>query len=304
MRQHRNPSRVPMGAALQTFFARSLSTITLWGVCAATMYWAYEPGLWLLMGALIFGGLSEFYRMLASAGLPHFRKTGLVLGLVLTGGALASGARHGADAAFVFESATLIVGSLLAFSVPIFRDTPATVPVAAIGYTLLGLVYIPYLGTHTINLVYLTPRTADGHLTGHLYLLYLAVVTKMSDCGAYLTGSLIGKHPMIPRISPKKTWEGFAGALAHSTLASWLLSRLFAEQLSLLGSTGHVLLLGLTIGFVAVVGDLAESLIKRSTGIKDSGRFLPGIGGALDLIDSLLFTAPLLFLYLRYAPSF
>jgi len=126
----------------------------------------------------------------------------------------------------------------------------------------------------------------------------LIVVTKFSDMGAYLVGSVIGRHQMIPHISPKKTWEGFAGALGLSLLASLALFRLMPGHLSLLNWT-HAIVLGLILGFAAVVGDLAESIIKRSTGVKDSGNFLPGIGGALDLVDSLLFTAPLLFFYLR-----
>jgi phosphatidate cytidylyltransferase len=116
--------------------------------------------------------------------------------------------------------------------------------------------------------------------------------------GAYLTGSLIGRHPLVPHISPKKTWEGFFGALAFSLLASLGLFHLMPGHLSVLNQT-HAVILGLLLGFAAVIGDLAESIIKRSTGVKDSGNMLPGIGGALDLIDSLLFTAPLLFFYLR-----
>jgi phosphatidate cytidylyltransferase len=126
----------------------------------------------------------------------------------------------------------------------------------------------------------------------------LIVVTKFSDMGAYLVGSIIGRHQMIPHISPKKTWEGFCGALGLSLFASLALFRLMPGHLSMLNWT-HAIVLGLILGFAAVVGDLAESIIKRSTGVKDSGNFLPGIGGALDLIDSLLFTAPLLFFYLR-----
>ncbi len=144
-------------------------------------------------------------------------------------------------------------------------------------------------------------RDSHGLLTGHFYLLYLAAVTKFSDCGAYLLGSLIGKHPMIPHVSPKKTWEGFAGALLLPAFASWLLFRLMPEQLSLIFSSERAILLGLCLAIVAVVGDLAESVVKRATGVKDSGHFIPGIGGALDLVDSLLFTGPLLYLYLRYA---
>jgi phosphatidate cytidylyltransferase len=108
----------------------------------------------------------------------------------------------------------------------------------------------------------------------------------------------IGKHPMVPHISPKKTWEGFFGALGLSLLASLGLFSIMPGHLSYLNWT-HAIVLGLLLGFAAVIGDLAESIVKRSTGVKDSGGFLPGIGGALDLIDSLLFTAPLLFFYLR-----
>jgi phosphatidate cytidylyltransferase len=294
-----------MGVALQTFFARASSSLALWGVCAATMYWAYEPGLWVLIAGLLLRGLFEFYQMLGTTRLPHFRQTGMLLGAVLTLGALYIGRKHGPEAAFQFESAALLVSVLLVFVRQIFCTTPTKneMPVATVAYTLLGLVYIAYLGSITANLIYFTPRAEDGRLTGHLYLLYLALVTKMSDCGAYLVGSLVGKHPMIPRISPKKTWEGFAGALAFSTLSSVALTRALPTQLALIGPTLNAVLLGLGLGLVAVLGDLAESLVKRSTSTKDSSHMLPGIGGAMDLIDSLLFTAPLLYLYLRYTPG-
>jgi phosphatidate cytidylyltransferase len=126
----------------------------------------------------------------------------------------------------------------------------------------------------------------------------LIAVTKFSDMGAYLTGSAIGRHMMVPQISAKKTWEGFAGALVFALFCSLALFKLMPGHLALLNWT-HATILGLLLGFAAVIGDLAESIIKRSTGVKDSGNLLPGIGGALDLIDSLLFTAPLLFFYLR-----
>src|SRR5437660_12837784 len=99
-------------------------------------------------------------------------------------------------------------------------------------------------------------------------------------------------------ISSKKTCEGFFGALALSLCASLGLYKLMPGHLLVLNWT-HATILGLLLGFAAVVGDLAESIIKRSTGVKDSGNFLPGIGGALELVHSLLFTAPLLFFYLR-----
>jgi phosphatidate cytidylyltransferase len=161
--------------------------------------------------------------------------------------------------------------------------------------------YVPWLFSFVAKIVYLPPRL-EGHVTGQWYVLYLCVVTKFSDMGAYVTGSLIGRTPLIPHISPNKTGEGFFGALAFSTGGSFVLRALLPSKLNGLGALSNLdlLVLGVGLGFAAVIGDLAESIVKRSAGAKDSGRLLPGIGGTLDLIDSILFTAPLLFFYLRF----
>jgi phosphatidate cytidylyltransferase len=104
---------------------------------------------------------------------------------------------------------------------------------------------------------------------------------------------------MIPRISPGKTWEGFYGAVVVSTAASVIFARLAGAHL--FGMTpAHAVILGVILSLGAVVGDLIESLFKREAGLKDSGRMFPGIGGILDLLDSLLFNAPLMYLYLRH----
>jgi phosphatidate cytidylyltransferase len=130
-------------------------------------------------------------------------------------------------------------------------------------------------------------------------LLYFVVITKFSDTGAYAVGSLIGRHKMIPRISPGKTWEGFAGAILVSTGVSLLFLKFLGQHMA--GMNGlHAILLGVILSVAAVVGDLIESIFKREAGVKDSGRFFPGIGGILDLLDSLLFNAPIMYLYLRH----
>ena len=165
-------------------------------------------------------------------------------------------------------------------------------------YTVFGLFYVPWLFNCITKIIYVVPRI-DGLLVGQYYVLYLIAVSKFSDMGAYLVGSLIGKHKMVPHISPAKTWEGFGGALAFSLLASYGLRALMPVKLGLLDNV-DCLVMGLTLSVVAVIGDLAESILKRSTGVKDSGRLLPGIGGMLDLIDSLLFTAPVLYFYLCF----
>jgi phosphatidate cytidylyltransferase len=110
---------------------------------------------------------------------------------------------------------------------------------------------------------------------------------------------MIGKHKMIPRISPGKTWEGFGGAIFASTLASLVFAHFFQDHLR--GMTIlHAVILGVLLSVSAVAGDLIESLFKREAGVKDSGSFFPGIGGILDLLDSLLFNAPIMYLYLRH----
>ena len=136
--------------------------------------------------------------------------------------------------------------------------------------------------------------------TGSYYVLYFILVTKFSDTGAYAVGSLIGRHKMIPRISPGKTWEGFGGAIVVSTLREPGL-RAFSGRQKMPGMNWmHAVVLGVILSSAAVVGDLIESLFKREAGVKDSGKFFPGIGGILDLLDSLLFNAPIMYLYLRH----
>jgi phosphatidate cytidylyltransferase len=110
---------------------------------------------------------------------------------------------------------------------------------------------------------------------------------------------LIGRHKMIPRISPGKTWEGFGGAVVVSTLASLVFVHYLGDRLSGMNAL-HATILGVVLGIAAVIGDLIESIFKREAGVKDSGRFFPGIGGILDLLDSLLFNAPIMYLYLRH----
>jgi phosphatidate cytidylyltransferase len=140
-------------------------------------------------------------------------------------------------------------------------------------------------------------------------ILYLIVVVKASDVGAYLVGSTCGRHKMFPRISPGKTWEGLAGGFVAGILASlalfWLWENPASEshtaELGRLTLTfGHALFLGAFLAAIGVIGDLVESLLKRSAGLKDSGCIFPGMGGILDVLDSLLFAAPALYFYLRW----
>ncbi|HTB85514.1 MAG TPA: CDP-archaeol synthase, partial [Candidatus Sulfotelmatobacter sp.] len=167
--------------------------------------------------------------------------------------------------------------------------------ITAIAVTLFGLMYVPWLLNFIQKIFYFPGLNGDGKY----YVLYFLLVTKFSDMGAYIVGSLIGRHKMIPRISPGKTWEGFGGAIVVSTAASLAFAHIFEAHMKGM-NTMHAVILGIILSISAVIGDLIESLFKREAGAKDSGNMFPGIGGILDLLDSLLFNAPLMYLYLRH----
>jgi phosphatidate cytidylyltransferase len=253
----------------------------------------------LLMLALAGFGLVEFYGMVEKRGLVCFREWGVFGGLLLMAATCAYlsgllGLKEAPAKANDFET-SLIILFVLGLCVRQFFAPANGSGIVAISTTLFGLMYVPWL-LNFIQKINYFPRIG-GH--GSYFVLYFVLVTKFSDTGAYLVGSLIGRHKMIPRISPGKTWEGFVGALAFSLGASVLFVRWAGDWLP--GMTlGHALMLGLMLGAAAVVGDLIESLFKREAGVKDSGAFFPGIGGILDLLDSLLFNAPIMYLYLRH----
>ena len=280
------------------FILRFISTIALWSIALLIAFSGFEILFWVLISVFGLIALWEFYGMLDHRGLPNFKVTGMICGAVMLVGSFYYFAKMGPARSYDFEVAVLLFFLLTMFARQLFARLRGDEPLQTMAYTLFGLLYVLWLYNFITKIVYVVPRSSTGAVTGQFYVLYLITVTKFSDMGAYLTGSVIGRHQMIPHISPKKTWEGFGGALVFSLLSSLALYKLMPGHLSVL-TVAHATALGLLLGFVAVIGDLAESIIKRSTGVKNSGNMLPGIGGALDLVDSLLFTAPLLFFYLR-----
>ena len=280
------------------FILRFASTIVLWTVALAIVFSGYELAFFALIATVGLLALWEFYEMLDHRGLPNFKVTGMICGAAMLVGSFYYFSVYGPARSYDYEMAVLLFFLLTVFARQMVSGLRDDAPLRTMAYTLFGLLYVLWLYNFITKIVYVTPRSPAGVVTGQFYVLSCIAITKFSDMGAYLTGSLIGRHPLVPHISPKKTWEGFFGALAFSLFASVGLYRLMPGHLSALNWT-HAIVLGLLLGFAAVVGDLAESIVKRSTGVKDSGSMLPGIGGALDLIDSLLFTAPLLFFYLR-----
>ena len=197
-----------------------------------------------------------------------------------------------------FETGFLIL-FVLGLCVRQFVSKTNTTGILTIATTLFGLMYVPWLLNFVQKIIFFPFASAGLMDEGKYFLLYFILVTKFSDMGAYAIGSLIGRHKMIPRISPGKTWEGFGGAIAVSTGASLMFVHFFGAHMFGM-NTLHAIILGVVLSSTAVIGDLIESLFKREAGVKDSGNLFPGIGGILDLLDSLLFNAPIMYLYLRH----
>jgi phosphatidate cytidylyltransferase len=154
-------------------------------------------------------------------------------------------------------------------------------------YTLLACVYITF---PLIILNYLNASTSGSYSK---IVLVAFILVWINDTFAYLTGMMFGKHKLFERMTPKKTWEGFTGGVIATILSSWLLFD-FSEYQSLMAW----LVLGFVIAIASVFGDFVESMFKRNAGVKDSGNLMPGHGGILDRIDSILFVFPVVFVYI------
>jgi phosphatidate cytidylyltransferase len=162
--------------------------------------------------------------------------------------------------------------------------------------TVFGIVYVAYLGSHLVllrELPWLIDRPYD---VGARFVFLAFAMTWSSDTGAYLVGKTLGRHQLMPRISRSKTWEGAFGGVLFAAVAGWVCSETFADFLH----PAWGVLLGAMCSMIGLLGDLFESMLKRDAEIKDTSQIIPGHGGVLDRFDSLLFTVPLIYYFLKF----
>jgi phosphatidate cytidylyltransferase len=251
-------------------------------IIASLLLGKYTYGLVLFSVNLI--ALFEFFNIISNKNLSPGKYLGIALGSGLF------------IISFLISSNTvsnkfyliLIPLALLVFIFELFRNRPG--PLINIAVTFFGAIYIS-VPLSLIN-YFVFPTDNISEYTYSVLLAYLVLIWT-NDTAAYIFGKTIGKHTLFKRISPKKTWEGFIGGAVITIVVAWLIPGLF----TFLNRT-DLLVFGGVISTIGVAGDLSESMFKRSTGIKDTGNILPGHGGMLDRIDSILLTSPLVFLYL------
>ena len=203
---------------------------------------------------------------------------------------------------------------IAALAAEMLRGAPFDKMVLSVGSTVLGVLYVAFLGSHLIAVrtgfgepgqrfissdvpqAYWVSDAFIGHTVSTHLLAYFFLVLMGSDTGAYYTGRAFGRHKLAPSVSPGKTWEGAAGGMLASLFAAALAHYWFFPELALPAALG----LAAVMNVLGVVGDLTESALKRGANAKDAAQILPGHGGLLDRLDSLLFNAPLLYYFALY----
>jgi len=277
---NREPAQTAHKAARARFDARRVYTVLIVVPLRYVAIRYLPPAAFTAMVAVA-GCLSlyEFYRLCFQTSLQP-----LALGIAVTGCVALIVSPH--------EPSLRQPGLLLALfgmlSIPLLVRTPLQESLKDGAVTLTGMLYVG-LALSYLVLIRLLPQ-------GEWLLLFLLVVTWAADTGAYYVGTLYGRWALAPRISPKKTVEGLAGGLFGAMIIAYAARWWFWPDLSTL----DCLALAVLLTFVGVWGDLVESAIKRSVGVKDSGGLLPGHGGMLDRLDSLLFTAPAFYYYVTF----
>jgi phosphatidate cytidylyltransferase len=256
--------------------------------------WSSIPHFFVVLSSLAtLIALHEFYGIAGKVGCRPARQIGYTAAIMLI-------------ACFFLDESALIAGVLAAVVMLALGSTLATrvavqSALNSAAATVFGIMYIPLLTGFLVGVRMLNDGATTipvAHLAAKLITMFFAIVF-MTDTAAYYCGRALGRHKLAPRISPGKTIEGSIGGLIGAVLAGLVSRMTFFPEIPLIDA----MLLGAAIGILGQLGDLAESMLKRGADVKDSGTLLPGHGGMLDRIDSILFSAPLLYYYSRYFVS-
>jgi phosphatidate cytidylyltransferase len=259
---------------------RIVSTIVLATLAVLAIF--YDIPFILVIVIFTFGGLYEFFSLVEKKGVPVYKYFGTVVGLIIPLSIF-----YKFELTKGWELLFIVVGLISLFMLQIVKkDTSQAL--FSISVTIFGILYIAWLFSFMIKIRFLP--------YGKALLGALIFITKVSDIGAYLIGTRFGRHPFITKISPKKTIEGTIGGVLFGIFAA-LACNSFLPDIKVF-SYVNLIFVGFILGIIALLGDLSESLIKRDCIAKDSSGVFPGIGGVMDLIDSLLFTAPVFYFYI------
>ena len=278
--------------------SRIFSTIALWSILIGLIYlWGLTAAVWLIT-ALAVIAQNEVYNMSKNLGWKAYRVFGLIIGGFLPLATYYKDFLHEYSGGILDDATVMAVGFTVCALASI-RNREIKDNFQRIGGTFFGILLIPYMLTFYIRIAELFPNETMGLALG----VWVVMVGKFSDVGGLLFGSWLGKNKMAPKISPAKTWEGFAGGVLTSALLGFLAVYFLPDFFPTRFEPWIAALCAMPIASMAALSDLIESVIKRQAEVKDSGKTIPGIGGAFDLVDSLLLSAPVAFILLSFFAS-
>ena len=268
--------------------SRILSTVTLWTVILGSL-WLFGAHAAVVLTVVLSGlTLHEFYGMAAKLGARPFRVMGQTFSLLITGVPYLLAYFYDEPEVIASLPTGFLVLALIVSCIRVLGERDATSRVEAIASTVIGILFVPFMLHFLIAILMRTGYEGDNLILG----LWTIAVSKFCDVGALLTGLAFGKHKMAPNISPKKTWEGAVGGVLVSAGIGAAFAWFGSEHLSPTLTPLVAALIAVPLALVTIVSDLIESALKRRADTKDTGALIPGIGGAFDLTDSLILTAP------------
>ena len=287
---------------------RLISAAFLISILSVALFYKGTVGavVFTIVGAVVLArGLKEFFTMLEKVGYRGFPtltcSVGAIMFLSVALPSLISGGSKGyPELEILVITAFVITGFIRVFKSEDHKNGLLQ-HLVSIG----GLMYVCW----TINFIAKIYFIEGVEMSGRYLVLFLVAVTKSSDIGAYFTGTTTakilkgGNHKIAPTLSPGKSWEGFWGGCALSVIVALVLVGTLGENLYVNGQQvityTWAVVIGVTFGTLGFLGDIAESVLKRSSGMKDSGSILPGMGGIMDVIDSLTLVAPLFYCFIQ-----
>lgn len=286
--------------------ARIATALTMVAILFFAVRWDMQRGQgWgfaFFQAILVAGALHEFYRMARSRGAQPFAIFGIPAGALLILGTerWCLERFHGQPPWFPDMDPLLALYAIIIVA-PLLRQLFYKSMDGAffnIGATVIGIFYVAFLPSYYVRIRHLSLGGGWQH-DGADLLFVSILVAKLADVGGFLIGSTFGRRSLIPKLSPKKTWEGLAGGIVFSLATLLAVAAAYPEMTALHAlSLGELVAFGLILALASLGGDLIESAFKRDSQVKDAGHSVPGFGGILDLVDSLVIAGPSAYYYL------